>query len=430
MSARNQSKGPCVQNPTAQPPLSRPSTPGLSDLPPELMAEIASNLDLMDLKNLRLVSHYLNESTNYVFVKEAFETLCTDFSTNSLDRILNISDRPDIAIHVKQLHIWIPFISLAILTQGRFTDGGLPWRRDYDIGRLVFPQRKARLWEDALAGLVNCSCFRLERPRSRSAFDDENHILSLTDNHVIMMNLLASGRVGVEKYSLNWVRGDGKVYKHWLRMYELDRRHLGSPTFAKAWANLREFTHNMERDCEAEAEYIVDLLSLAPKLQSLDLGLPSKEAEATDIVIARLGSSKIPFRLQKLSLRRGICSFEHALSKLLKCHSATLTSLKLEDLCLTGDALLGVFQFFHEHRFPAVEDFNFNGLADRGGPDGATRVVRLTTFTQGYAKRIIERTGGLLVYYPQPGPRAILYYSGPGGGEVLASLHEQVAMRP
>ncbi|KAL4903788.1 hypothetical protein BDW74DRAFT_179377 [Aspergillus multicolor] len=453
MSTQSQTNGRGVR---AMPPIPLPShlsTPNLNGLPREVLGEIASNLYIEHLKSLRLTSRHINEGTLYKFGKRVSEVRRTDLSALSLTKIDTISKLPNLAMHVKELRLgadprhlrrvgWRP-LTAAVPRLSIPLGGALGWYRD-NARRLVLPQPASQAWEDVIARLPNCTSFTVVRPYHdldpRDLFEQwgrririEYPLFKLAELNSIMMHSFAGGRIKVEKYTIAWPQRSEFIQRTWLVRKFIDLDHLRSPGFAAAWASIRNFEYTARMYNKAEAKYLVKLLTMAPAFENLTINAEACQSGASSAFIripARV-SSIVPFRLKGLDLRYVTCTVENGLPIIIQPHCATLECLDLIHPTFELGGISRLFDFFRDNRFPALQNFVLHDILDV--KDTASRIwvdrkrlVILTTYPADGGSWPVKETGEELEYYCDDEPNTYISYTGPKGGDVLASLRAPI----
>ncbi|RDW65753.1 uncharacterized protein DSM5745_09492 [Aspergillus mulundensis] len=440
-------KGMTLSTTRSAPEPPNPNRPtGLLDLPPELIDMIASYLETdwigdFELEQFHEVCRYIYQATFYQFCRRKFETIRVDFSVASWRHINRIINRPDIAPHVKALNIYTSRNSNSPLCFG----GGVEWPRSRG-GRLNTKSKAVTRWHDAFAKLPNLSSFTIRRPfndfspdeTDAESDDDEYGPLTLTDLHVLMMSVFATGRVKVEAYKLAWhqIGGVGFRTLRSLEMKYIDTAssssHLRHPSFIQAWANIRSFSYDAAIASTAEAAYLIQLLKLAPNLESLYFNFDRDEEYAPAVIDSLADESEegFGFRLKSLKFKNTGFHSPSVLPAILRRHRLSLERLVLEEISFEGDGitrLLAVSKEFEKAGLPALTYFFFNAIRDKGGDNiqGPYRGLIVPKYGKKTVKKMDKETPGDFCYFLNgflfPGT-SYLRYEGPQANFVLRQL--------
>ncbi|RDW65754.1 uncharacterized protein DSM5745_09493 [Aspergillus mulundensis] len=434
--SQGQVQGSCTQKPIPQHlPLNRPR-PNLDSLPAEILGQIASEVrPATELAELRLINRHVSKSFTYEWAKRTFEQVETDLSSKSLERLDIISTNPDFAVHVKHIKVaWHQSEEIDV-DRGQVFGSRLRWRRD-SSGGLVFPQPTAQRWEDVFARFTNCVSFSIERPFDSQGYADldgeywEPRGLLLMDLHMFMMNMFSSGRVVVEKYEVDW-RTDKSGYDDAepfdINAPGVNTAHLRNPSFAAAWGNIRSLDLHLGDVTPGGGQYIVELLNLAPKLESLTLDIEeSEDGKEAAVILESLGSADCPFQLKSLRVEEArLAGSEDDLHMALARHRSTLTSMELVSIHLGADGIRSLFDFFFFYKLPVLSEFLLNNVQD-WEEVGSSREPRLLIFPQLHTElsghRLFEQN---LDDHSYVDPCRMFYYFGPKGSEALTFLSRE-----
>ncbi|RDW65752.1 uncharacterized protein DSM5745_09491 [Aspergillus mulundensis] len=433
---------------------------GILDLPPELMSIIASDLEVCDLRSLRLASMYLNNSTFYIFSRRAFKELRIDFSAASWHKISNVINRPDLIPLVESLVVQEsprgsrPRTSPVALNEVVF-GAGFEWARD-SSGTLNHAQDLVQIWQSALARLVeaNCKSFsinRREQSRTVGDEDEEGRYLHLTDLHSLLMVAFASARcsagTGMERYEICWGRyctaAEWWSEGGWLDDGKLDMSHMASSQFKDAWSGIRELRLNIELGyfSDGARKYLISLLKLAPNLETLYFDFV--HGECATLFIKRLGwatvKGEVQFRLKSLhfsNARMGHSDIHigPAFLTLLRRHRETLQHLTLKHIRLGPEGLPSLINFFRDEKLRVVKYFHFDSLGDFRGSDGRKRGLRFPVLDEGVRtyRRPIPPSAGVGWYsyrehYDYRIGTCELELSGSRAGRLLRGLHRHAS---
>ncbi|RDW65746.1 uncharacterized protein DSM5745_09485 [Aspergillus mulundensis] len=328
------------------------SSMALCDLPPEMIGEIASHLDLSDLLNVHLVCHYLKDATVNRYERAKIANLRTDFSRESLARLEKLSNS-HLAPHVKELNI----VGKPVWWTCRLGTG-LAWRRR--DGRLVSDQESIRRWGEVIRGFPNCTSFsfpmtkptdynfatspgqrdngqaesgetapRLIFPRllPGETFDDA---LTTTDAYMVLIHIITQAQIPIKSLTILEHEEGG------LDQDRIDTAHLDDPAFTAAWSNLRELRLKPSYNFHMETVYLPRLMSAATNLETLSIQL----TDGGRNLIKALGSDSPSqtFKLKRLSITEGhVLHMEplephEPLSQLIAPHRETLEHLTISNL--------------------------------------------------------------------------------------------------
>ena len=287
----------------------------LPTLAMEIIELISTFVEPADLRSLRLVCRELNNKTLHYFGLASFAIVQTDLSRKSLQRLQNISDFENLAVHVQCLHI-------------KHTDNGklgqgFDWRRHQ--GDLVANQLDgANLLRDVLVKrLLKCRSFQIDsydeyQPRQ------ETDSLIPSDAVGLVLSIIAEADLALRSFTVESSHdGIGRLDTKRLQM-----ALSHTPQFIAAWSHVEELVLNYATTSD-QHDWMLHLISSAPRLWKLSLGFEG----TSSLFMGRLSSSHSLNRLEDLSLRSARMTVEN-ISTLLFHNRETLHSLSFRRITI------------------------------------------------------------------------------------------------
>jgi hypothetical protein len=228
--------------------------------PVEVVELVAASLELTDLFSLRLVCSELNWKTLHYFGRTYFSALRTNLTSQSLQKLHDISEKKHFKDHVQTL--LIEYKSRAC--GQRILGEGFYWPRN-PSGYLQAPLPGAEKLRDILVNkLVHCKSFHIHGSGGTDEYESDR--LDPTDAVGIILAIIAETSLAVKSFSVDFNRhGTG-----WVDAKQLQMPLYHHPQFRKAWAHLEELRlqHTTRSDT---FDWAMDLLSHAPSLRKLSL---------------------------------------------------------------------------------------------------------------------------------------------------------------
>ncbi|KAA8652729.1 uncharacterized protein ATNIH1004_001634 [Aspergillus tanneri] len=205
--------------------------------------------------------------------------------------------------------------------------------------------------------------------------------------------------------------------------YELDTRHLdlddiNKPGFINGWGNLQELIlhHSLER--AGGAEWVVQFIQRAPKLQKLDLDFDT--GEGTPEVLSRLAYGNSYPRLRELRFTTAACLSGEDLLAFLRQSRGTLCSLHLRYISLRTLSWRKILTVLKDE-FTALKSIRFLWLG--GGSEGVLHfpILSQNPFVNNH-EDVDDRFAIFTRYYLGQCRNLSVDYSGPNMQAALGAL--------
>ena len=234
-------------------------TSRLCALTTELIEYIVAQLELEDLRVLRLVCKNLSHKTLHYFGSTYFAHVRTDLSRTSLQKLQQLSRHEQLGNHVRTLFI-----------RGPHRMGwGYSWERSPSHS-LLFPHPGVQTLQDALLALKNCRSFCIYND-GRPGKLYERGCLRPSDAVAIVLYIISETGLPVRSFAADFFTFcDYSV--------DISRLHLASyqkPGFRSAWSQLQELSLR-QRVNRQEFDWVLDLILAAPNLRCLSLDFGSE----------------------------------------------------------------------------------------------------------------------------------------------------------
>ena len=299
----------------------------------EIIELIATFLEPVDLRFLRLVSRELNRKTLTSFGRANFATIHTDLTYESLERIRTISKSEHFARHVQCLQVKDPPDGII---GKRFH-----WPRRFS-GGLAKNLNRADLLRDLLSqGLLNCRSFVIYD--SKSPHDTE--CLVPNDAVDLILSIVARADIALQSFTVRYRPLD---FEDWRR---LQMPLSQTPKFVKAWSQIEELALDFEIVFDHRT-WVLLILS-APKLRKLSLRFGMTD---TSLFMQQLSSLHELNKLEELSLRPASAT-EDAITSLLLKNRDTLHSLSLQYTTLNDEGTWSTIFENMKGQFPQLQNF-------------------------------------------------------------------------
>lgn len=342
----------------------------LSELPVEIIENIASTLDRTSLCSVRLACKELDRKTYYPFGHAFFATVETDLSHNSMQRLQSISQTEHIKHHVQTLLIKQRY------TSARPPGEGLYWHR---LGNWKFPSHVVtqlspgfEMLRDILTELVNCQSFQIRIPGGRESRYDTDCVSSC-DATTIIHSIIAETSRPIKSFHIDF-RDPGFVRTskyHAVDPVRLQMHIYQQPAFVTGWEHIEDLGLELYHNSDT-LDWALNLLSLTIKLKKLslhfgvhDLSIPFMES--------LLSSPTRIQSLEELSLGRINITVDMLLALLLHSQSSlrvlSLSFVRVD--ASTWDRVLTELR-----SFPLLEDFTLHWPMGRGN-QGTISILRL-----------------------------------------------------
>lgn len=325
----------------------------LCNLPPELLLEISALLDSPALCSFRLTCKSVYGCTLHQFCKTylELETVKTDLSLASLQKLDTLSKNPRLCPHVRSLSI----------------DGGddqifgseLKWERNASR-LLVTPQESIQRWQDILLRLVNCQSFRLCQlfPPDRPS---PPNIMVPSDTITILFSIIAAIERPLRELSILFKNGNG-TGANYIDMARVDKGPVQDPKFITACSSLEALTFKHTMDAEDTVDFVTQLIQHATHLQRLKIDVDFGEHSAT--LISRLHSAQLNLRLRELTLKSGHVGSGHAFNEFLATFKQSLVKLSLAYTYLDLGEWPPILRALS--KFPSLTEISTKSLGQEG----------------------------------------------------------------
>jgi hypothetical protein len=235
----------------------------LPKLPVEVIDFVAGSLEPTDLFSLRFVCRELNLKTLHYFGRTHFSTVRTNLTSQSLQKLHDISEKKHLRDHVQTL-----FIKESDGYGQRDLGEGFYWPR-HPSGCLQAPLVGVERLRDILVNdLVQCKSFRIHGHGGTNEYKSDR--LDPIDAVGIILAIIAETSLPVKSFFMDFHNHNtGSVDAKQLQM-DLYRQ----PQFRKAWAHLEEL--RLELTMKSDTfDWAMDLLSHAPSLRKLSMNFSS-----------------------------------------------------------------------------------------------------------------------------------------------------------
>lgn len=295
--------------------------PSLSALPIEVIGIITGDLDRKDLSAVRLVDKELHQKTLYHFGRVCFNTLKTDLSKKSVQRLQSISQAEHLNHHVQTLTI-------------KEQDDGFGrgfcwyWAKESRFLSHVDAQRSAgaKILQDALKNLVNCQHFQI------CGLDEEDNDyepgnLPHGDVIGILFNAIAEIGLPIKSFHLELRSEEDQEYETMQMQLFQDQ-----PAFIAAWKNIEELSLELGL-IPTNFPWVRDLVLYATNLKKLSLDFFSDDI--TPYLDTLLSSPGLFQGLQELSLENMDVTFHTLSTVLVRCRS-NLRKLSFASVYITS----------------------------------------------------------------------------------------------
>ena len=309
----------------------------------EIIELIATFLEPVDLRFLRLVSRELNRKTLRSFGRANFATIHTDLSHESLERIRTISKSEHFARHVQCLQVKAP--------RDGIIDKRFHWPRRFSRG-LAKNFNRADLLRDLLSQcLLNCRSFVIYN----SEPPHDTDCLVPNDAVGLILSIVARADIALQSFTVRYIPFSLPNWQ-WLEV-PLSQ----TPKFVKAWSQIEELALDFAVVFDHRA-WVLLVLS-APKLRKLSLRFGLRD---TSLFMQQLSSLHELNKLEELSLSP-YSATEEAITSLLLKNRDTLHSLSLEYIILEHEWST-IFENM-KGQFPQLQNFELFCLKETANFD-------------------------------------------------------------
>lgn len=322
-----------------------PTTPHVSlcALPIELIEQIASGSESVDVCSLRLVCRTLFRNTLSSFGLVCLATVRTNLSPTSLQKLEELSQNEQLRRCVQNLDIQSSHhSSLEFNGVGQ----GFPWTRS-PLGTIELPHQAVQTLQDVLLKLENCRSFYINVPHFKEEMPD---CLSASAVLAIVLHIIAEASLPVKSI---WIE---PTYA-----WDVTQLHLQTyqtPKFKSAWARLQQVS--IHHPQEEDFDLTVNLISSATGLRRLSLHIGND-----DELLDNLSScDKLPM-LQELHLEQVRWASPETLSRFLLRFGQTLRSLSVHNSWVEGNTWEPIFSLLRSD-FPLLRTITLQKIKIHG----------------------------------------------------------------
>ena len=303
----------------------------------EIIELIATFLEPADLRSLRLACQELNRKTLNTFGRANFATIQTDLSYKSLERIRSISESEHFAIYVRCLHVKA--------SPDGIIGQGFDWPR-HSSGCLTENLKGIALLRDLLSQrLLSCRSFHIHSYDEYEPRQDTDRLVP-SDAVGLILSIVAEADLALQSFTVQSSHhGNGRLDTPRLQM-PLSQ----TPKFVEAWSQIEELAFDFAITSD-QWNWVLDLISSAPKLRKLSLGFYEADTSFTQ----RLSSLNELNRLEELSLGSARVTVDAITSLLLK-NRDTLHSLSLQYTTLDGEGTWSTVFENMRSQFPQLQN--------------------------------------------------------------------------
>ena len=331
----------------------------LPTLSTEIVELLSTFLTLADLRSFRFVCRAINRKTLHHFAITNFATVQTDLSRSSLQRLRGISEVEQLASHVQCLRI------IYREDDGKLGEG-YNWSRDR-WGNLDDQLEGLGLLRTVLFDkLLKCRSIRIDsydeyEPRQETDFLIPSHAVGLILSFVAAGLALRSFTIGSSH------EGSGRLDTNGVQI-----SLSYTPLFIAAWSQIEELRLDYAMTSD-QYDWILHLLSSAPRLRSLSLGFH----DTSSSFMEQLGSLHSLNQLEALSIRAAHMTVG-SISTLLLQNRETLRSLSFQHTSIEDGGKWAVVLDIIKGQMPELKSLSFFWLKQQP----SNRRVNFSTMTR------------------------------------------------
>ncbi|KAK2742719.1 hypothetical protein FQN57_005174 [Myotisia sp. PD_48] len=313
------------------------------NLPLELLLGISASLDFPALCSFRLTCKSLYNCTLPQFCETYFETVKTDLSLSSLQRLDTLSQNPRLCPYVRSLDI-----------NGTTEDilgSDLKWDR-HASGLIVIPQESTQRWQDTLLHLVNCRSFRLYQHFTPDHPSPPN-ILIPSDTITILLSIITAIKRPLQELSILF-RPPNRSGMNLIDMSHVDKGLLQEPKFIATCSSLEALTFRCAMDSEDTVDLVTQLIQHSTRLQRLGIDTDYGVYSAT--LMSRLYSSQPALRLCELTLETAHLGSSHSFNRFLASFKQSLAKVSFTSIHLDSGEWPSVLRALS--KFPSLTEIS------------------------------------------------------------------------
>ncbi|EFR00546.1 hypothetical protein MGYG_03550 [Nannizzia gypsea CBS 118893] len=337
---------PAEDEPTKNEPTEDRQNSRFLTLPTELIEMIVSFLESEDLCSLRLTCNACYKRTQHSFGL-LFTTLKTDFSDDSLNKLLAISQDLRLKHHPQTLKVTINY------SRGRRRLGtGIPWERG-PTGRLTVPQPPVQKLRDILIALVNCRSFEIWNNDGR---DKALDLIQPSESLRIIFYIIAEAALPLKSLTLDYDGGHGIDEQY------LDFQDLRKEGFLSSTSNLQSLTLQCYLSLK-NVNWINEVARAATGLKTLTFSCPSDPTEYFLEHKCLSALERAP--LQKIFLRGTDWPTPEHCIDFFRCYRSSLRTLHLHLNTLSSPGWSAVLEELRDN-FPLLANIKLSTLREPG----------------------------------------------------------------
>lgn len=375
----------------------------LCNLPCELLLEISASLDSPALCSVRLTCQSLYNHTLPQFCQTYLETVKTDLSLASLQRLDTLSKNLRLCPHVRSLYI--------DGTDEEILGSGLKWER-HASGLIVTSQESIQRWQDTLLHLVNCQSFRLYKHFTRDPCPP--NILTPCDTITILLSIITAIERPLRELSILF-KPLGCSGGNLIDMSRVDKGLFREPKFITACSSLEALTFRYAMDTEDTVDFVAQLIQHATRLQRLRIDTDHGDHSTT--LMSRLYSTQPTLRLRELTLETAHVGSSHAFNGFLASFKQSLAKVSFAGIHLGSGEWAPVLQALS--RFPSLTEISIYTL----GQPGFQRINFPAVLQDPIVDPVLGTKFSCTVKKLRQGPRILMVaYSGPSMDIALQKL--------
>ncbi|KAL4953447.1 hypothetical protein BDW69DRAFT_200180 [Aspergillus filifer] len=300
----------------------------LRKLPPELLLEINECLDASALCSLRLSCKFHCACTLHHFGKTYLNTIQSDLSLLSLQRMEYLTRNPRLCPYVH---------SLDIIGGNRDTLGiGLSWKRPASGLRLFLAQKPFQRLQNIILRLENCRSFRLHK----HSWGSWTGPLSPFHGITIILSIVAGLERPLRELSILFKPLTSLCYtgigQAMMTISRVDKALLQDPKLIAACSTLEKFTFRQAVNTPDSVDFVMQIIQHATRLQRLSIDADC--ANFSDILMSRLYSDQTvrALKLRELRLKDIRAGSSEALNDFIASFKHSLTSISLAGIHLSS----------------------------------------------------------------------------------------------
>ncbi|KAL2822067.1 hypothetical protein BJX63DRAFT_442269 [Aspergillus granulosus] len=305
----------------------------LCTLPLELLLEISASLDSPALCSFRLTCKSLYECTLPQFRKTCLETVKTDLSLASLQRLDMLSQNPQLCPYVCSLYI-----------NGMDEDvlgSGLKWER-HASGLIVTPQDSIQRH------------FTPDRP-------SPPNILTPCDTITILLSIIAAIDRPLRELSILF-KPPNCTGGNLINMARVDKCLLQEPKFITACSSLEALTFRYTMDTEDTVDFVTQLMQHVTCLQRLRIDADYGDHSIT--LMSHLYSTQLTLGLRELTLETAHVGSSNAFTAFLASFKQSLAKVSFVAIHLDSGEWASVLRALST--FPSLTDISTYALRQAG----------------------------------------------------------------